>query len=208
MSDEQQRGARRKGACWQCRRVRSSTRAIRKSSIGKPSPGVFEGVRVTLGPKMVDADGVAFFPVLSGLAVGDQIVTSGSFLVDAETRLNPAAGSIYFGGSSGAKSGDGEHDRSLDDAGRPGREDRGGAGQAVAGRSRAGRAAADLPGPEDSRLGSMGAPVKLTLAGETVFLCCAGCKQAQATAADAGARCAAAGRRSCGRPIQQREAAR
>ena len=37
------------------------------------------------------------------LAAGDQIVTSGSFLVDAETRLNPAAGSIYFGGSGGGK---------------------------------------------------------------------------------------------------------
>ena len=29
---------------------------------------------------------------------------------------------------------------------------------------------------KDSRLGSMGPPVKLTLAGETVFLCCSGCK--------------------------------
>ena len=34
---------------------------------------------------------------------------------------------------------------------------------------------------KDSRLGSMGPPVKLTLAGETVFLCCSGCK-GQATA--------------------------
>jgi hypothetical protein len=34
---------------------------------------------------------------------------------------------------------------------------------------------------QDSRLGSMGPPVKLTLAGETVFLCCSGCK-GQATA--------------------------
>jgi len=60
------------------------------------SPGVFDGVRVTLGPKMVDPNGVTFLPVLGGLAIGDQIVTSGSFLVDAETRLNPAAGSIYL----------------------------------------------------------------------------------------------------------------
>ena len=29
------------------------------------------------------------------------MVTNGSFLIDAETRLNPAAGSIYFGGSGG-----------------------------------------------------------------------------------------------------------
>ena len=39
--------------------------------------------------------------MLGGLKQGDLVVTSGSFLVDAETRLNPAAGSIYFGGSGG-----------------------------------------------------------------------------------------------------------
>src|SRR5262249_40238408 len=67
------------------------------------APNEFEGLLVTLGPKLLDPDGIAFFPVLSGLSPGDRIVTSGSFLVDAETRLNPAAGSIYFGGSGGAK---------------------------------------------------------------------------------------------------------
>ena len=30
---------------------------------------------------------------------------------------------------------------------------------------------------EDSRLGSMGVPVKLTIDGEIVFVCCAGCKE-------------------------------
>ena len=38
-------------------------------------------------------------------SAGEAVVTSGSFLVDAETRLNPAAGSIYFGGSGGSKCG-------------------------------------------------------------------------------------------------------
>ena len=55
------------------------------------SPGEFEGVRASLGPKMTNPEGVEFYPVLAGLAAGDEIVTSGSFLVDAETRLNPAA---------------------------------------------------------------------------------------------------------------------
>lgn len=44
-----------------------------------------------LGPVVV-RNQVAFYPVLKGLAPGDRIVTAGSFLVDAETRLNPAAG--------------------------------------------------------------------------------------------------------------------
>src|SRR6185436_5491643 len=69
-------------------------------------PGVYEGVRVALGPRM-SGEGGAFFPVLGGLAPGERVVTAGSFLVDAETRLNPAAGSIYFGGSSGSKGGGG-----------------------------------------------------------------------------------------------------
>jgi len=61
-------------------------------------PGTFEGVKVTLGPRMAGPDDVAFYPVIRGIDQGDRIVTAGSFLVDAETRLNPAAGSIYFGG--------------------------------------------------------------------------------------------------------------
>jgi Cu(I)/Ag(I) efflux system membrane fusion protein len=67
--------------------------------------GEFEGVSVDLGPRMVGPGDVVYYPILHGLAAGDRIVTAGSFLVDAETRLNPAAGSIYFGGTSGAAAG-------------------------------------------------------------------------------------------------------
>ena len=72
--------------------------------------GLYEGVEVELGPSMTRRQGgveVAYFPVLRGLNPGDTIVTAGSFLLDAETRLNPAAGSIYLGGSSGSKPGTG-----------------------------------------------------------------------------------------------------
>jgi Cu(I)/Ag(I) efflux system membrane fusion protein len=68
------------------------------------SPGAYEGVQVELGPRMTGPGDVAYYPVLHGLDVGDVVVAAGSFLVDAETRLNPAAGSIYFGGS-GSKTG-------------------------------------------------------------------------------------------------------
>ena len=59
--------------------------------------GQYEGVEVELGPRYED-----FYPVLKGLAAGDKVAAAGSFLVDAETRLNPAAASTYFGASGGA----------------------------------------------------------------------------------------------------------
>jgi Cu(I)/Ag(I) efflux system membrane fusion protein len=47
--------------------------------------GVYEGRRVVLGPRAGER-----FPVLDGLAAGDKVVAAGAFLVDAESRLNPA----------------------------------------------------------------------------------------------------------------------
>jgi Cu(I)/Ag(I) efflux system membrane fusion protein len=144
------------------------------------SPGVFEGVQVKLGPKLVGDDQVVYLPVLGGIAPGEQIVTSGSFLVDAETRLNPAAGSIYFGGSSGTK---GSTASTTIKATTP-EDPEAKIAAALAGLSPADRKLAEqqrfCPILATSRIGSMGPPVKLTLNGETVFLCCAGCK-AQAT---------------------------
>jgi membrane fusion protein, copper/silver efflux system len=68
-------------------------------------PGVYEGVKVELGPRMVGPNQATYYPVISGLQIGDKVVTHGSFLIDAETRLNPAMGSLYFGGSAASKSG-------------------------------------------------------------------------------------------------------
>ena len=142
------------------------------------TPGVFEGVRVKLGPRMSGPHDGTWYPVLSGLERGDDVVASGSFLVDAETRLNPAAGSIYFGGSGGSKSGS-----STVTQVRPSTpEDEDSKLAAVlAGLSDEDRrlvaAQGYCPILPANRLGSMGEPVKLMIDGQPVFLCCPGCRE-------------------------------
>lgn len=139
------------------------------------SPGVFEGMNVSLGPAMAGPGGAIFFPVLRGLAHGDKVVTSGSFLVDAETRLNPAAGSIYFGGSGGSQK------QSSVTVVRPTTPDDPDAQieAALAELSDEDRAMVEqqkfCPVLTDNRLGVMGTPVKVMVAGQPVFLCCSGC---------------------------------
>ncbi|MGH7138981.1 MAG: efflux RND transporter periplasmic adaptor subunit, partial [Pirellulales bacterium] len=142
------------------------------------APNQFEGVKVELGPRMTGPGDAMYYPVLSGLEVGETVVAAGSFLVDAETRLNPAAGSIYFGGSGGSKSGASsvttvrpstpdDHDAKL--------------AAALAGLSAEDRALVEsqkfCPILKNNGLGSMGPPVKLHVAGQTVFVCCEGCKE-------------------------------
>lgn len=58
--------------------------------------GLYDGIRVELGPRVG-----GFYPVLRGLKRGDRVVARGAFLVDAETRLNPAANAGYSGGTEG-----------------------------------------------------------------------------------------------------------
>ena len=72
----------------------------RKVVYRESSPGVFDAVEVVLGPR---ADG--WYPVISGVAVGDRVVAAGAFLVDAETRLNPSAAAAYFGASGSPSAG-------------------------------------------------------------------------------------------------------
>jgi len=50
----------------------------------RSSPETFDKRSVELGPESGDE-----YPVISGLKEGDQVVTTGTFLVDAEDRLNP-----------------------------------------------------------------------------------------------------------------------
>ncbi len=73
-------------------------------------PGVYDAREVKLG-----ARAGAFYPVLSGLKLGDKIVARGSFLIDAEARLNPATAGV---GTEGAGSTGGEN-KPAEHAGHP-----------------------------------------------------------------------------------------
>ncbi len=147
-------------------------------------PGEFEGVLVQLGPRMVGPNDVTFFPVLSGLVAGELIVTSGSFLVDAETRLNPAAGSIYVGGSSGGGSTPSKSVRPSTPEDANAKID-----LALAKLSPDDRKLAAsqkyCPVLTESRLGSMGVPIKVLVKDQPVFVCCSGCTKQAAKEADA-----------------------
>jgi Cu(I)/Ag(I) efflux system membrane fusion protein len=138
---------------------------------------VFEAVVVALGPRMEDPRGGPCYPVLAGLQYGDVIVTSGTFLIDAETRLNPATASTYFGGSglnrsttahppvrpSTPRDEDAEIEANL---------------QILSAEDRqAARQQGYCPIQRTSRLGSMGPPVKIELQGQTFYLCCEGCER-------------------------------
>jgi multidrug efflux pump subunit AcrA (membrane-fusion protein) len=127
----------------------------------------FEGVIVQLGPRMngpgTDAQPATYYPVISGLGRGDRVVTNGSFLIDAETRLNPAAGSIYYGGSGGHA---GHSSVAIRPSTPPQISD---ADQKLIDEQRV--------CPETgNKLGSMGTPFKLMIKNTPVFLCCDGCE--------------------------------
>jgi len=163
-------------------------------------PGLFEGVEVQLGPRSGD-----YYPVIKGLEPGDKIAAAGGFLIDAETRLNPAAAATYFGASGGPQSGSRPNapaaPASRPSGKTPPREgERAPAGQPPGQATPKPKVAVASPTaddlknveqlPEEERqlaiaqrfcpitnqpLGSMGVPTKITLRGQPVILCCKGC---------------------------------
>lgn len=142
------------------------------------APNVFDAVAVQLGPALSDRAGEAFYPVERGLDVGDLIATRGSFLLDAETRVSSAAGSIYFGGGGGGKS----HEPTTVGLRPTTPEDESVKIQgALAKLSTLDRRLAESQSRcpvRGSRLGEMGTPAKVVLDGEPVLLCCKGCESA------------------------------
>jgi Cu(I)/Ag(I) efflux system membrane fusion protein len=148
------------------------------------APDIFEGVAVALGPRMTapgsgSGNAVAYYPVLRGLAAGDRVVVNGAFLIDAETRLNPAAGSIYYGGSGGKAGGSSVAVRPSTPMDEDAVEKK--VRTELAKLSDADRRQAQEQKycvvRRNSRLGGdMGAPVKVTFDdGTSVFVCCESC---------------------------------
>jgi Cu(I)/Ag(I) efflux system membrane fusion protein len=142
----------------------------------------FEGVAVQLGPRMTEPGrSTGFYPVVRGLAAGDKVVTNGAFLVDAETRLNPAAGSIYYGGS-GGKTGPSAvavRPSTPAEGDAPDSKVQGELAKLPAADQRLAEAQKYCPISEE-RLGTpeMGVPVKILIDNRPVFLCCKGCEKA------------------------------
>ncbi len=156
--------------------------------------GVYEGVLVELGPK---SNG--YYAVFSGLLPGDQVAAAGAFLIDAETRLNPAASASYFGASGGPSSGgqssgEGESSKATmtPNATSPMNDDQAEASSIDASTSRLtqdGLAEIAKLSPEDQKLaklqvlcpvtmeplGSMGKPLTVTVGDDAVFVCCKAC---------------------------------
>jgi RND family efflux transporter MFP subunit len=161
-------------------------------------PNTFEGVLVRLGAKMHAEDGAVYYPVLSGLAEGDKVVTAGSFLIDAETRLNPAMGSIYVGGSGGKPGPVAVRPSTPEDP-----DAKVAAGLALLSPAERKLADAQVWCPvQRDRLGIMGKPVLLNLDGKSVFVCCSVCRpEAEANPAEMFRRIEELKQKRPGRPV-------
>jgi hypothetical protein len=123
---------------------------------------MFDAVRVQVG-----RPSAGYMPVLAGLTAGQRVVTTGSFLVDAETRLDPGLAVQYFGASPQASAvpapqvlQSAKLARKLSPA-----------DQRLADEQRV-CPVTGLP------LNSMGGPIAVEVAGRRVFLCCKGCEGA------------------------------
>jgi Cu(I)/Ag(I) efflux system membrane fusion protein len=142
-------------------------------------PGMFDGMEVQVGPKC----GV-FYPLLKGLELDQRVATAGAFLIDAESRLNPAAASLYFGSGLVPQEPAGPTAATTSP---PASEEA---------KIQAARAQLDLeerrmveaqefcPVLEKNRLGAMGKPFKILIHDQAVFLCCEGCREEAASDPD------------------------
>src|SRR5262249_48959293 len=140
------------------------------------APTVFDAVVVELGSPLSGPNQAVFYPVLKGLEAGNRVVTVGSILLDAETKVSGAAGSIYFGGFGAGKGGEpstpGVRPSTPEDEELKVKA-------ALAELSTSDRKLAEaqkLCPILKPRLGARGGPGKVSLRGQPVFLCCKDCE--------------------------------
>ena len=129
-------------------------------------PGMFDGVAVKLGLRSGP-----FYPVVSGLEAGQQVVTSGAFLIDAEARLNPGLATGYFGASQPALSAATSTAPLVPIRSKS---------STLAELSAQDQQLADLQETcpvTDLPLDSMGGAVPVMVGDRKVFICCAGCQK-------------------------------
>ncbi len=157
-------------------------------------PGIYEGVIVQLGPR---SDG--YYAVISGLLPGDQVAAAGAFLIDAETRLNPAASASYFGASGGPSNGgsdgassDAKAAMAMDSPMNTVPSESEKMDFATSRLTEEELAQIGMLSPEDQErakrqvlcpvtmepLGSMGKPLKVAVGDDIVMICCKGCNKA------------------------------
>jgi len=137
-------------------------------------PGMFDGVEVMVGPRSG-----GYLPVVRGLEPGQNVATSGAFLLDAETRLNPSLATAYFGA---ARSQRAEPGTVKVVAPVPAAKKSAAAGVAesldqLAPADRVVAARQRICPVTGKPLGSMGTPSRLVVLGRPVFLCCDGCEE-------------------------------
>lgn len=127
--------------------------------------GMFDGRVVRLGPRTGSV-----YAVVEGLEAGEQVVSTGAFLVDAEARLNPALAVGYFGADQPALSSAAAVAPLKVAVSKAGVQELSEGDRALA-------AAQGKCPVTDLSLDSMGGPVAVQVGDRRVFICCAACER-------------------------------
>jgi Cu(I)/Ag(I) efflux system membrane fusion protein len=131
--------------------------------------GVYELVEPRLGPRAGD-----YFPVLDGLKAGDRVVNRGNFLLDSQFQISGKPSLLYPEGMAGGESH--KHDAA---GGKSSEAEKIDASLAKLSADDKALALAQQTCPVSGMgLGSMGTPIKVSVSGRDVFLCCPACSPA------------------------------
>jgi membrane fusion protein, copper/silver efflux system len=130
----------------------------RKVAFVENGPGMFDAVEVTVGPRCGD-----YYPILRGLEAGQSVAATGAFLLDAEMWRDHDLAVTYFGAT--RSGGAAKPSQPTTPPGSLSAED-----LILAAKQK-------ICPVTEAPLDSMGEPVRVEVAGRTVFLCCAACEK-------------------------------